>query len=157
MHMNDLTSRTVMHINQSEYAKSESGLGEKWRAERRVFNENGHIFGMTNYRIGLQWVFSLFGFTTWVYKYQSQNVRLSTRARENMFKQTSSIHDIVVDKSETYYTYAMFLCTACSWCVTIICTCTRYTIGLQYDTRCYFNMRSKADMSQLNLPHGNDN
>ena len=29
-----------MHINQSEYAKSESGLGEKWREERRVFNEN---------------------------------------------------------------------------------------------------------------------
>ena len=26
-----------------------------------------------------------------------------------------------------------------------------------YDTRCYFNVRSKADMSQLNLPHGNNN
>jgi len=25
-----------------------------------------------------------------------------------------------------------------------------------YDTRCYFNLRSKADMSPLNLPHGND-
>jgi len=24
-------------------------------------------------------------------------------------------------------------------------------------TRCYFNVRSKANMSQLNLPHGNDN
>ena len=24
----------------------------------------------------------------------------------------------------------------------------------RYDTRCYFNVRSKADMSQLNLPHG---
>jgi len=30
-----------------------------------------------------------------------------------------------------------------------------YTI--RYDTRCYFNVRSKADMSQLILPHGNDN
>jgi len=30
------------------------------------------------------------------------------------------------------------------WCYTI------------YDTRCYFNVRSKADMSRLNLPHGND-
>jgi len=29
------------------------------------------------------------------------------------------------------------------------------TIG--YDTRCYFNVRSKADISQLNLPHGTDN
>ena len=28
---------------------------------------------------------------------------------------------------------------------------------LRYDTRCYFNVHSKADMSQLNLPHGNDN
>jgi len=25
------------------------------------------------------------------------------------------------------------------------------------DTRCYFNVRSKADMSRLNLPHGDDN
>ena len=24
---------------------------------------------------------------------------------------------------------------------------------IRYDTRCYFNVRSKADMSQLNLPH----
>jgi len=30
-----------------------------------------------------------------------------------------------------------------------------YTI--RYDTRCYFNVRSKADMSQHILPHGNDN
>ena len=28
----------------------------------------------------------------------------------------------------------------------------RYEI--RYDTRCYFNVRSKADTSQLNLPHG---
>jgi len=27
-------------------------------------------------------------------------------------------------------------------------------VKLRYDTRCYFNVRSKADMSQLNLPHG---
>ena len=25
---------------------------------------------------------------------------------------------------------------------------------LRYDTRCYFNVRSKADIGQLNLPHG---
>ena len=28
---------------------------------------------------------------------------------------------------------------------------------IRYDTRCYFNVCSKADMSQLNLPHGDDN
>ena len=27
---------------------------------------------------------------------------------------------------------------------------------IRYDTRCYFNVRSKADISRLNLPHGND-
>jgi len=30
-----------------------------------------------------------------------------------------------------------------------------YTI--QYNTRCHFDVRSKADMSQLNLPHRTDN
>jgi len=28
---------------------------------------------------------------------------------------------------------------------------------VRYDTRCYFNLRSKADMSQFNLPHGTNN
>ena len=28
---------------------------------------------------------------------------------------------------------------------------------VRYDTRCYFNVRSKADISHLNLPHGTDN
>ena len=27
---------------------------------------------------------------------------------------------------------------------------------IRHDTRCYFNVRSKADISQLNLPHGTD-
>ena len=30
-------------------------------------------------------------------------------------------------------------------------------VAIRYDTRCYFNVRSKADISQLNLPHGTDN
>ena len=32
-----------------------------------------------------------------------------------------------------------------------------HTHTIRYDTRCYFNVRSKADISQLNLPHGTDN
>ena len=28
---------------------------------------------------------------------------------------------------------------------------------IRYDTRRYYNVSSKADMGQLNLPHGNDN
>jgi len=31
------------------------------------------------------------------------------------------------------------------------------TVTMRYDTRCYFNVRSKADTSQLNLPHRTDN
>jgi len=31
------------------------------------------------------------------------------------------------------------------------------TKSIRYDTRCYFNVRSKADMGHLNLPHGTDN
>jgi len=33
---------------------------------------------------------------------------------------------------------------------------TRYDT-IRYDTRCYFNVQSKAGMSQLNLPHGTNN
>ena len=29
--------------------------------------------------------------------------------------------------------------------------------NIRYDTRCYINVRSKANKSQLNLPHGTDN
>ena len=29
--------------------------------------------------------------------------------------------------------------------------------AIRYDTRCYFNVQSKADTSQLNLPHGTNN
>jgi len=32
-----------------------------------------------------------------------------------------------------------------------------YDMHARYDTRCYFNVSSKADMSRLNLPHGDDN
>jgi len=35
------------------------------------------------------------------------------------------------------------------------CRCVHSTI--RYDTRCYFNVRSKADTSRLNLPLGTDN
>ena len=41
--------------------------------------------------------------------------------------------------------------TVASWDDTI-----RYDT-IRYDAICYFNVRSKADMSQLNLPHGDDN
>ena len=42
---------------------------------------------------------------------------------------------------------------------TIVCALTAIDVilDIRYDTRCYFNVRSKADISQLNLPHGTDN
>jgi len=33
----------------------------------------------------------------------------------------------------------------------------RVRVKIRNDTRCYFNVRSKADMGHLNLPHGNNN
>ena len=38
----------------------------------------------------------------------------------------------------------------------VVCEFTA-SAGLRYDTRCYFKVRSKADMSQLNLPHRTNN
>jgi len=32
-----------------------------------------------------------------------------------------------------------------------------FNTTIRYDTRCYFNVRSKADISQFNHPHGTDN
>ena len=39
-------------------------------------------------------------------------------------------------------------CRTCDW-LQLRCN------TIRYDTRCYFNVLSKADTSQLNLPHGN--
>jgi len=33
----------------------------------------------------------------------------------------------------------------------------RENVTIRYDTRCYLNVRSKANVSQRNLPHGTDN
>jgi len=33
----------------------------------------------------------------------------------------------------------------------------RTAVTIRYDTRCYFNVRSKVDISQLNLLHGTNN
>ena len=38
-----------------------------------------------------------------------------------------------------------------------LCGCVFFSDIIRYDTRCYFDVRSKADISQLNLPDGTDN
>ena len=40
--------------------------------------------------------------------------------------------------------------------LTVSTQITHTTYITQYDTTCYSNVRSKADMSQLNLTHGTD-
>ena len=47
-----------------------------------------------------------------------------------------------------------------SWLIycSFVCRCSLDDLlTLRYDTRCYFNVRSKAGISQLNLPHGTNN
>ena len=42
----------------------------------------------------------------------------------------------------------------------LLCSCSYELadiVTIRYGTRCYFNVRSKADISQLNLLHGTDN
>ena len=39
----------------------------------------------------------------------------------------------------------------------VVAAVRRRHLTMRYDTRCYFNVRSKADMNRLNLPHGDDN
>jgi len=39
----------------------------------------------------------------------------------------------------------------------LLCTKNYVHVVLRYDARCCVNVRSKADMSQLNIPHGTNN
>ena len=43
------------------------------------------------------------------------------------------------------------------WTLALVGHRTNSLIALRYNKRCYFNVRPKANMSQLNLPHGTDN
>ena len=45
----------------------------------------------------------------------------------------------------------------CVWCSALIKYLAISRYATRYDTICCSNVRSKADMSRLNLPHGNDN
>jgi len=83
------------------------------------------------------------------------------------------IHKIA-DPSEVLHALSLILCLAClcvfSWNFLKIGHVSApaarnwmFDIGqwslktIRYDTRCCFNVRSKANISQLNLPHGTDN
>ena len=54
-----------------------------------------------------------------------------------------------------FFTYSRPKESSCNSVCLILVRVENFTI--RYETRCYFNVRSKAIMSQLNLPHGTDN
>ena len=72
---------------------------------------------------------------------------------------TQEMSDIVKRDSDT--SFALFVQTKLEFRVMISKVIYLFKHRRQraerYDTRCYFNVRSKADISQLNLPHGTDN
>jgi len=57
----------------------------------------------------------------------------------NAFKRMYCSHVVSSNVFEFHWIWILVLATA---------------VTIRYDTRCYFNVRSKADISQLNLPHG---
>jgi len=67
--------------------------------------------------------------------------RRTVTTRPSRFCAFNNIHMITPPSREAEY------------CDERLCVC----VCLRYDARCYFNVRSKADISQLNLPHGTDN
>jgi len=67
--------------------------------------------------------------------------RLFTRCQDMQGKITSFIVIHVIDSVVAESKKIAFLCSN----------------TIRYDTRYYFNVRSKADISQLNLPHRTDN
>ena len=48
-------------------------------------------------------------------------------------------------------------CPSCHRTNSVVALKAHAHMRMRYDTRWYFNVRSKADISQLNLPHGTDN
>jgi len=65
-----------------------------------------------------------------------------------------SAHGLLSTCILAVFFFLFFLCILC------ICAPVLYHLVVRYDTIAYemlFNVRSKANMSQLNLPHGTDN
>ena len=58
-------------------------------------------------------------------------------------------HALVILHDGSNYLLFLMSCVVIAFCLCNIDT-------MRYDTRYYFNERSKADMSQLNLPHGSE-
>jgi len=60
------------------------------------------------------------------------------------------VGDVWVPPTVTYLPYRVYGSTLSKPSGVLSC----WPDTIRYDTRCYFNVRSKADISQLNLPHG---
>ena len=95
-----------------------------------------------------------FSRTTWVSRYQKGKTNLDfTEARDSEWQwhQLGHLQVCTLLQTDNHASNPSlsFLQARCPTC--------RPTNNIRYDTRCYFNVRSKADMSQLNLPHGTNN
>ena len=62
----------------------------------------------------------------------------------------------IVRTSDMYFRPALCFIFVYNCCLTVRSKRICY-VTIRYDTRWYFNVLSKADISQLNLPHGTDN
>ena len=76
-----------------------------------------------------------------------------------MFVGRSVFECVCVRENNSETTYANF---TRFFCISLVAVAPSFSGGVaihggpkkpRYDTRCYFNVRSKADASQLNLPH----
>ena len=76
----------------------------------------------------------------WFWNFLIRQIRIFSWERFEFVDISVTIH---------YYCSAWFCCRSRGQNDTIRCD------TMRYDTRCYFNVRSKANMSQLNIPHGN--
>ena len=78
------------------------------------------------------------------------------RSVRNRFPLHSEVSDTDVDASLLMWQWGVL-----EWgvqhCMCIVVPQSVGTYEIWYDTRCYFNVQSKADISQLNLPQGTSN
>jgi len=72
-------------------------------------------------------------------------------------KATQSTHSNMSETGKRSNIFLMYLISPVILHPKIRKTALSITLSIRYDTRCYFNVRSKANMRQLNLPHRTDN
>jgi len=123
-----------------------SGTMSDWTVQSQVWPGRGHVHYSSLLGVGPSWP-----------KAQLRSMDGSARAMWPWnLRRLAQNHRITVSENVS------------EWCVKTTHAGTVFTatdvpeqwpvpLTIRYDTRCYFNVRSKADISQHNLPHGTDN